>query len=77
MWITRWFLYALLVGCAATSAPAQPKFNILYTFGRAGANDGDEPGSKLVMDAAGNLYGATIYGGSDVTGNVFELSPAR
>jgi uncharacterized repeat protein (TIGR03803 family) len=51
----------------------------LYSF--QGAPDGQEP-SGLVRDAAGNLYGTTLYGGSHNTPNciascgiVFELSP--
>jgi hypothetical protein len=54
--------------------------NILYTF-QDGA-DGGEPGSALVFDKAGNLYGTAAVGG-DVTCNpsfgcgvVYELSPS-
>jgi uncharacterized repeat protein (TIGR03803 family) len=37
--------------------------------------DGTYPGGNLVMDAAGNLYGVTEYGGAFGWGTVFELSP--
>jgi len=54
--------------------------HILYTF-QDGA-DGGEPGSALVFDKAGNLYGTAATGG-DVTCNppygcgvVYELSPS-
>ena len=30
----------------------------------------------LIMDAAGNLYGAAMGGGSGYSGTVFELSPS-
>jgi len=29
----------------------------------------------MILDAAGNLYGTSIYGGTDDAGTVFELSP--
>jgi len=37
--------------------------------------DGVEPNGDLIFDAAGNLYGTTVGGGSDGFGTVFELSP--
>jgi uncharacterized repeat protein (TIGR03803 family) len=48
-------------------------FNLLYTFQQG--TDGQVPISGLVIDAAGNLYGTTFYGGSCADGTVFELSP--
>jgi uncharacterized repeat protein (TIGR03803 family) len=39
--------------------------------------DGYSPGSGLTLDAAGNLYGTTIFGGTYVYGTVFELSPTK
>jgi hypothetical protein len=38
------------------------KETILYRF-HAGS-DGNGPGAGVVMDTAGNLYGTTVYGGS-------------
>jgi uncharacterized repeat protein (TIGR03803 family) len=49
------------------------KEKVLWTF--TGGNDGSEPSGTLIMDAAGNLYGTTIGGGTGVVGTVFELSP--
>jgi uncharacterized repeat protein (TIGR03803 family) len=49
-------------------------FSIIYNFGSS-AEDGDGPAGGLVMDAAGNLYGATYDGGTDNLGTVYELSP--
>lgn len=46
----------------------------LYDFPNAA--DGSGPAAALVMDAAGNLYGATFVGGVNGGGTVFELSPA-
>jgi uncharacterized repeat protein (TIGR03803 family) len=39
------------------------KKTVLYNF--QGGADGDEPFGDLIRDAAGNLYGTTLYGGRD------------
>jgi len=49
-------------------------FNLLYGFTGDGA--GGQSGGSLALDAAGNLYGATLYGGDDDAGTVFKLSPS-
>jgi uncharacterized repeat protein (TIGR03803 family) len=50
---------------------------VLYNF--KGGRDGSNPYGALIFDAAGNLYGTTISGGSGCNGGgcgtVFELSP--
>jgi uncharacterized repeat protein (TIGR03803 family) len=48
------------------------KETILYEF--QGGATGFEPGSGVVMDQAGNLYGTTISGGT-CCGVIYELSP--
>ena len=45
----------------------------LHNFGVD--NDGYYPWAGLILDAAGNLYGTTEYGGNYYDGTVFELSP--
>ena len=47
---------------------------VLYSFGSY-AGDGVKPINALIMDANGNLFGVTAFGGSAGTGSVFELSP--
>ncbi len=47
---------------------------ILHSF-NPNAKDGNDPLGGLVMDRAGNLYGATLFGGANNTGTVFELVP--
>jgi uncharacterized repeat protein (TIGR03803 family) len=51
----------LLISAAGTTAGAQT-FKVLYRFGPY--PDGNTPLAGLLMDAAGNLYGTTRYGGS-------------
>src|SRR5208282_4508261 len=47
---------------------------VLFTFTPAGsATEGNAPSGGLVLDAAGNLYGTTIQGGTYGLGTVFEL----
>jgi uncharacterized repeat protein (TIGR03803 family) len=48
------------------------RFGLLYTFQ---GPRGLLPQNGVVMDAAGNLYGTTVGGGSAKNGEVFELSP--
>jgi uncharacterized repeat protein (TIGR03803 family) len=56
---------------------------VLYSFcAQSGCADGAEPHAGLVIDAAGNLYGTTIFGGNNVEpgtvsggGVVFKLAP--
>ena len=46
----------------------------LYSFQQQ--PDGGNPYAGVLLDPAGNLYGATQYGGSGGGGTVFELSPS-
>jgi uncharacterized repeat protein (TIGR03803 family) len=50
------------------------KENVLYDF--QNGSDGADPAGGLIVDASGNLYGATNDGGSAGGGTVFELTPA-
>jgi uncharacterized repeat protein (TIGR03803 family) len=47
---------------------------VLYNFENNGI-DGSGPIGSLIFDAAGNLYGTTIFGGTSNWGTVFELTP--
>jgi uncharacterized repeat protein (TIGR03803 family) len=47
--------------------------NILHSF--SGGNDGAGPYAALIFDTSGNLYGATIGGGSAGVGTVFKITP--
>jgi uncharacterized repeat protein (TIGR03803 family) len=80
-----------LMGCGTVfelSPPAQQggawTETVLYSF--QSGKDGYLPNGDLVFDSAGNLYGATMYGGGygscnapyyQYCGTVFELSPPK
>ena len=51
----------------------QWKETILHSF--RGGKDGANPVAGIVLDAAGNIYGTTFYGGKSGVGTVFELMP--
>ncbi|MGA8491566.1 MAG: choice-of-anchor tandem repeat GloVer-containing protein [Terriglobales bacterium] len=57
---------------------------VLYIFKGNGSGDGNTPAGSVIIDAAGNLYGTTGYGGTGNCvllgtkvgcGTVYELSP--
>jgi uncharacterized repeat protein (TIGR03803 family) len=52
-------------------------YTSLHDF--TGGNDGGDPQSNVVFDAAGNLYGTAVFGGSgcapDGCGTVWEITP--
>ena len=47
---------------------------VLYSF--QGENDGEYPVGGVVLDQAGNIYGATFAGGVNGGGIVYKLSPS-
>ncbi|MGB8010017.1 MAG: choice-of-anchor tandem repeat GloVer-containing protein [Terriglobales bacterium] len=46
--------------------------SVLHSFS---GPDGASPGAGVILDAAGNVYGTTQYGGPANAGTVFELTP--
>ena len=48
-------------------------YRVIYNF--TGGADGGAPASGLAVDAAGNLYGTSDYGGPFGDGTVFKLTP--
>jgi uncharacterized repeat protein (TIGR03803 family) len=54
------------------------KFTVVYTFNPSNPDtggDGCNPRSSVVLDAAGNIYGTTEYGGWFSWGTVYEITP--
>ena len=47
---------------------------VLYRF--TGGDDGGSPFSTVIFDASGNIYGTTVFGGTNGYGTVFKLTPA-
>jgi uncharacterized repeat protein (TIGR03803 family) len=60
---------------AAIAVPRSPTqtYRVIYNF--TGGADGGAPATSLAIDAAGNLYGMTGYGGPFGGGTAFKLSP--
>ena len=50
---------------------------VLHTFDDISGDDGYYPYGNLVFDAAGNLYGTTVYGGKFGGGTVFQLKASN
>lgn len=51
---------------------------VIYSFqgtSYGSGNDGANPRAGVVFDAAGNIYGTTLYGGPAAYGTVFKLTP--
>ena len=56
--------------------PTGKKETVLHKF--TNTPDGEVPGSLLVEDSAGDLYGTTVWGGADVAyGIVFKVNQSR
>jgi len=55
------------------------QYTILYTFAGSCCGfptiDGAQPNGGVIMDAAGNLYGTTTFGGSSGWGTIYKLDP--
>ncbi len=49
------------------------KETVLHSFDDISGSDGYYPYDALVFDAAGNLYGTTLYGGKFGVGTIFQL----
>ncbi|MGH9501087.1 MAG: choice-of-anchor tandem repeat GloVer-containing protein [Terriglobales bacterium] len=71
-------------GCGTVFELSPPKlpgetweYTVLWNFLGNVEQDGEFPASRLNLDAAGNLYGTTYFGGSGAFGTVFELSPVQ
>jgi uncharacterized repeat protein (TIGR03803 family) len=71
LFVTASFVGAILAGAHPARAATT---TVIYSF--AGNEDGEYADTDLVRDAAGNLYGTTVQGGTSASGTVWELSPS-
>jgi uncharacterized repeat protein (TIGR03803 family) len=60
-------------GCGVVFQLASSSESVLHSF--SGGNDGFGPGSPVVFDSCGNLFGTTPDGGKGAQGVIYELSP--
>jgi uncharacterized repeat protein (TIGR03803 family) len=66
-------LTIVLVSLTLASSAWAAEYKAIYKF--KGGGDGQNSTADLVLDAAGNLYGTTVYGGANDAGTVFKLTP--
>lgn len=72
--VGRAFYLSCALAAAAGVAPAQTATEIvLHNF--VGPQKGANPQSGVLRDAAGNLYGTTVYGGPANAGVVYKVAP--
>ncbi|MEA2922746.1 MAG: hypothetical protein QOF07_2711, partial [Bradyrhizobium sp.] len=58
---------------ANTGSVSAPTYSVLTTLVSFNNGDGSEPLAGLMRDAAGDLFGTTLFGGAHGAGTVFEL----
>jgi uncharacterized repeat protein (TIGR03803 family) len=64
---------AVVAALIVTDSAQAQTFTVLYTF--TNTADGEQPDASLFLDAAGNLYGTTQYGGTKGGfGTVFKVN---
>ena len=80
--VSRTFVVAIAASIASWLAPvpatggASVHEKVLYNFcSQQNCTDGSQPGSALLADGSGNLYGTTYSGGNRNFGTVFKLAP--
>ncbi|MBV9570436.1 MAG: hypothetical protein JO056_04255 [Alphaproteobacteria bacterium] len=71
----RKILLVAAASLAGAAAAAAPQFKVLHAFcSEQNCTDGNWPyANRLTIDAAGNVYGITGYGGAAGWGSIFEL----
>ena len=62
------------LGCGVVAREStKGKYSVIYSF--IGADDGFNPSGGLAQDSSGNIYGATISGGSSGDGVIYKITP--
>jgi uncharacterized repeat protein (TIGR03803 family) len=77
MRVKRWWrecrsILGMLAVFASVTATLRGQETLLHSFNN---NDGQQPIGGLIVDASGNLYGTTFYGGAHGAGTVYKLTP--
>ena len=67
-----YFSYGTVFELASPQGKRDYKEKLLWSFNGA---DGEQPYSSLILDGAGNLYGAGMQGGANTRGIIFEVIP--
>lgn len=63
------------VPAARTSQRAANTLTVLHSF-QSGGTDGLNPRGGVILDGAGNIFGTTVWGGTNDWGTIYELKPA-
>ena len=73
------FRAAIVYGVLLLSGAAQSaNFRVIHTFcAETNCTDGQNPLGSLTVDAQGNIYGVTVYGGAASLGTVYVLKPGH
>lgn len=66
------FPYALVLLMALSVAGSAQSLTTLVSFT---SSDGIDPIGPIAQDASGNIYGTTLYGGSQNQGEVYKVTP--
>lgn len=69
--------YSVPRGCGVVfKLDVSGNFSVVHVFGGKSAGDGSSPASPLMADAAGNVYGLTLLGGTAGDGTLFRIDTA-
>ena len=61
-------------GCGVVArGDTRGKYSVVYSF--TGGTDGFNPAGGLAKDSSGNIYGATLDGGSGGNGVIYKITP--
>ncbi len=64
---------ARLVAASWLGETRRGKYSVVYSF--TGGTDGFNPAGGLAKDSSGNIYGATLDGGSGGNGVIYKITP--
>jgi uncharacterized repeat protein (TIGR03803 family) len=65
-------IFAVIAVTLSVAGTAFSQGTVIHWFNN---NNGYDPISGMIIDASGNLYGSTFYGGINGAGTIFKLTP--